>query len=164
MGTILLLVICYLFAFSNTVDLYLKNQDAHKKLLALENAPEQIAGLNKRLHYLNSKVKQYVRDDKFEQEDILVTISDFCKSNKLRIVAFPKSEIKQKDDIAIETFNFTVEGGYVNLVKLIYEIEVVQKIGRIASLHFESKVDRRTKIKHLTVNVHLQNLRNNGYE
>ena len=161
-GAVLLLLICYLFAFRNTIDLYQSNNAAEEKLEALKTAPQQIAALNKKLGFLNSRVKQYVRDDNFDQEDILVSISDFCKQNRLKIVEFPKSERKQKEDIVIETFHFTVEGNYVNLVKLIYDIEVVNKIGRIASLNFETQVDRRSKVKRLLVSVYLQNLRNNN--
>jgi len=160
---ILLFIICYLFAFRNTIELYNKNKQAEQKLTSLENAPQQIAGLNTRLTFLNSRVKQYVRDNDFEQEDVLVEISNFCKENKLKIVEFPKSTLKRKEDIVIETFTFKVEGNFTNLVKLIYDIEVVQKIGRVAALDFKSQIDKRTKIKRLTVEIFLQNLRNNEY-
>lgn len=160
-GALLLLIVCYIFAIGETVNLYGNNSKTTQKLESLKNAPQQIAGLNKRLNFLNSRVKQYVREDDFEQDDILVSVSDFCKRNRLKIIEFPKSTLKQKDDIVIETFNFTVEGNFTNLVKLIYDIEVVQKIGRVASLDFETQVDRRTKVKRLTVNIFLQNLRNN---
>lgn len=160
-GALLLLIVCYIFAIGETVELYSNNSKASQKLESLKNAPQQIVELNKRLVFLNSRVKQYVRDDDFEQEDILVAISDFCKGHRLKIVEFPKSTLKQNDDIVIETFNFTVEGNFTNLVKLIYDIEVVQKIGRIASLDFETQMDRRTKVKRLTVRIFLQNLRNN---
>lgn len=159
-GIVLLLILCYFLAINNTIELYQSNNDTKTKLTALQNAPQQISSLNKRLAFLNSRVEQYVRGKDFEQEDILVAISDFCKTNRLKIVDFPKSELKEKEDIVIETFNFVVEGNYVNLVKLIYAIEVEQKLGRIASLNFETIVDRRTKKKRLTLSVYLQNLRN----
>ena len=148
-----------MFAFSNTVELYRQKNDAEQKIAVLQNSPQQIAALRKQLNMLNVRVDQYVRDENFEQEDILASISSFCSENKLKITHFPKSTLKQKDDITIETFEFTVTGSFHNLVRLIYDIEMVSKIGRIASLNFEKQIDRRTKRQSLDVTIYLQNLR-----
>lgn len=157
-GTVLLLC-CYFFAFEKTFDMWTQKKDAEQKIASLQNAPRRIAALRDELDFLNSRVQQYVRDENFEQEDVLASISGFCENNGLKITNFPQSTLKQKEDITIETFQFTVTGSFHSLVKLIYDIEVVSKIGRIASLQFEKQLDRRTKRQSLHVTIYLENLR-----
>lgn len=163
-GTILLVLISYFFSIQNTIDLYLEVEQQNQRLSTLNNYPQQLKNYMYQLKILNSRVEQYVREKDFSQDEILESLSLFCRENKLVIRSFPKSSLQEKEGFFIETHHFEVEGSYINLVKLLYQIEKVENLGRVASVYFESNIERKTKRKRLSVSIYLQNIRNKPNE
>ncbi len=159
-GMVLLMIICYQFGVRNTLDLSSQVSEQQVRLQQLNNYPERLQSNLAKLKNINGSVDQYVRDDNFNQDEILESLSEFCGTNKLVIRSFPKSKLKRKNDILIETHRFEVEGGFTSLVELLYHIEVTEKLGRIASSNFETRLDRKTRRKRLFLTVYLQNIRN----
>jgi len=157
---ILFCVFAYFFSIEKTINLKREVNEQAVRLTSLNNYPQELSKNVKQLNQLNSRVKQYVRDKDFNQDEILESLSLFCRKNKMVIRSFPKSTLQEKDDFYIETHHFVVEGNYINLVKLLYQIEKKESLGRVASVKFSSKMDRKSKRNRLSMSIYLQNIRN----
>ena len=93
------------------------------------------------------------------QQALLNVIANYCRDNKTVLREFPKAISKEKNDFVVETNFFTVEGDFVKLLSLVYLLEQKERIGRIASVFFQSKRDVRTKALSLSATIYVQNVK-----
>ncbi len=151
-------VIVYLFAISHTISEYRQVKDLERKVQKAKQSPKQMAVLENRLAFINSKVNPYLIDSTRNQEGILDAVSTFCQKNSLILKEFPKTGYEEQKDITIETNVIVVEGGYTNLLQLIYELEHKNKVGKVSSVSFNSFMDNKRKKQVLTATIYLQNI------
>lgn len=158
-GTLFFLVVMYFYAFKKTFDLYSKNKELKGRIERAENAPENIQVLEKKLHYLNSRLNHYLIDSTKSQERVLEVVSGFCFKNHLTLKEFPQTDVLDQEDYLIETNRIVAEGDFINLIKLVYELEQKNKLGRLSSVKFDTYMDHKRKKQVLSVIIHLQNIK-----
>lgn len=163
-ASILFLLFAYNFVIRKTIDLYFVNQSLHTKITEGLNAPERKKNLEGRLEQFNNSLNRYLTDSTRKRENILSLVSEFCHKNQLILKEFPEPIIHYDKDFEIETNIVMVEGGYINLLKLVYELEQNQSIARPTSVNFEKKFDHKRKKDVLTLTMYLQNIRMTGHE
>lgn len=152
-------VIVYFFAISHTIAEYRQVKELKWKVQKAKQSPGQMAVLENRLAFINSKVNDYLIDSTRNQESILDAVSTFCQKNNLILREFPKTGFEEQKDITIETNVIVAEGTYLNLLRLIYELEHKNKVGKVTSLSFNSFMDTKRKKQVLTATIYLQNIR-----
>lgn len=163
-ASVFFLIFAYNFVIDKTVALYQANDALHKKINAGMNAPERKKILEAKLDGFNHTLNKYFTDSLKNREYILGIVSEFCNKNNLTLKEFPEPVLFQEKDFEIETNIVIAEGGYLNLLKLVYELEQNKSVARPASVNFEKKFDYKRKRDVLTLTMYLQNIRTMKYE
>jgi hypothetical protein len=158
-GAILFLFIAYYLAFGRTISLYRECSTMEDQLLSLSDAPNQSAILQAKLTQLDQTLGGRQLADTNTQQALLNVVSNYCKSNDALLREFPKAVSKQENEYIVETNVFTVEGNFMKLLQLVYLLEQKERIGKLASVLFQSKQDARTKVLALTATIYVQNVK-----
>ena len=85
-------------------------------------------------------------------------VSTFCQKNNLILKEFPKTSHEEQQDFTMETNVVVVEGNYKDLVRLVYELENINKAGKVISVSFNSSIDNKLKKVILSATLYLQNI------
>ena len=67
--------------------------------------------------------------------------------------------LQKENDFEVITVQIVAQGVFVNLVKMVYYFEQVNKIGRVTSVRFEKKEDFKNRKQYLAVKLLLQNIK-----
>lgn len=157
-GVFLFAVIVYKAAISTTINLYSDNSKLSAKIKKAENAPLSIAELRKSLEKLDDKLNHYLIDTTKEQEHTLEVVSEFCNKNRLELKELPKRKVTIEKDFTIITSVLKIEGNFSGSIKLLNELEYLQKLGRLSSVSWKSYIDSKTKKTILCMTIYLQNI------
>ncbi|MGE0637860.1 MAG: hypothetical protein AB7G44_08385 [Bacteroidia bacterium] len=157
-GAFVFALIAYALSIKKTVTIISEYYSTKDVLESNINSAEQVSSLQSKL----SELERYFgvnasASDNFH-ETLLETVSVFCNENKLVLRNFPEAMVYNSGEFSVETDPVIVKGGYINLVKLIYELEQKNKVGNIASVSFETIVDSKTKTKSLILKIYVQNI------
>jgi len=158
-ASVCFLAVIYLSAIKKTVVLYDECSDLEKQLELVTEAPRRIVSLEKQLSNIESKLGSRINLGIDNQQQLLELLTNYCEEHNVRLQEFPKPVVTGKDEYAIETNIFIVEGDFIKLLKLIYTLEQEYKIGKIASVHFDSKKNYKTKRVELMATIYLQNIK-----
>lgn len=160
-GLVLALLILYPLTISKTIAL---GKDI-KRLEIQEqqsiHAPVAIAKYNLLLKQLDKQITSYVIDSSKGEQYLLELVSDFCQDNHLTLTSFPKATLRQKEKISVYTRKLKIEGDFIPLLKLLHFLEYRNKVGRMASVSFDSYIQRKTKEKKLSMTLYIQNCKIN---
>jgi type II secretory pathway component PulM len=158
-GGSLLFVVIYQFTFKNTIALYSECREMKKRSEMQEGAAMKKAKLEKEAARLDLLSGSMQANDSNVQQALLGIVTSYCQSNGLLLKEFPQTQRSQENNYQIELNNFTVEGEFQKLIKLVYCLEQRYRIGKVASLDFRAKKDLRTKRTSLAATVYLQNIK-----
>jgi hypothetical protein len=157
-GAIVAFILIYFSLISGNIAKYKQMNGLESKLKQAQNAPENIKKLEKELGRLNTHFKYYLSDSVRNHEYILEVVSNFCQKNNVILKNLPKVISTQEKDFKVESSVIVAEGNYVNLLRLLHELEQVNKIGRVSSVDFKSYIDTKTKRTELSLTIYLQNI------
>ncbi len=143
-GFIAILYICYLLAVSKTLEQKNQYNTLSKEVLLSKNAPKQLSLLKQKEIYYDSLLTKYQLDGSSIQNNLLKVINSYADANNLKVVSFLEPHVISQNDLTIKTYDFTLEGLYDDINKLIYQLEQQTKFGEIVNLHFEKKKNFRT--------------------
>jgi hypothetical protein len=149
----------YWIAISGTIK---TRQDLRKmdiKLEKLATAPESIDRLENRVAIVDGKIGENPGDIPEFQKNMLDKISSYCAQNGLVLKDFPKIHSWQKNDYQFITGYANIEGPFIPLLKLLYQLETSHTSGRIVSVTFASIEDHRIKKTRLTMSVYVQTIK-----
>jgi hypothetical protein len=93
------------------------------------------------------------------QQKILNIVSDFCSKYELILKDFPQPIVYTEKKYIVETSIFEVEGEFHKLLKLVYELEQVNIVGKIMSVEYEIKRNYKTKSFALSATIYLLNIK-----
>lgn len=156
LGFVLALIACYQFAISKTIVLKREYDNLKQQKTVFQNLPEQMAMLKQKKHYYDSILSKYHLDESSVQNNLLKTINTFAGKNDLKVVGFLEPHLYQKNELTLKTYQFTLEGNFNPILKLIYQLEQKTKYGEIINLHFEKKENYRTGNEYLQAKVLLR--------
>ena len=72
------------------------------------------------------------------------------------MVHFLEPHSIENNNLSVKTYQFTIEGHYNNILKLIHHIEQKTKFGEVISLSFEKKKNYRTRKHYLQAHILLK--------
>lgn len=156
-GYVLCLLLIYQIAIKGTVKAGNECGKLERKLIMAENAPRQIAVLEKRINELDAFVNSATRSETERHELLLATVSNYCQINRLVLKRFPITHRFSKHNYIIYTDIITIEGGFIQLLKLLNNIELNKRLGKIASVDFNSWLDKKNKHYKLNMTIYVQN-------
>lgn len=155
-GLLAVLYICYLLAVSKTLEQKEQYNTLTKEVLLSKNAPKQLSLLKQKEVYYDSLLTKYQLDGSSIQNNLLKVINSYADANNLKVVSFLEPHVISQNDLTIKTYDFTLEGLYDDINKLIYQLEQQTKFGEIVYLHFKKKKNFRTGRYYLRARVLLK--------
>jgi hypothetical protein len=159
-GAILLLII-YNMSIKKTIALYSNNKQMKQKLEMAATAPMMANKLEKQLSQMERKIGKQNKTGQDQAQALLELVTNYCQDNKIVLREFPEPVSVIKGDLLISTTPFVVEGDFASLLKLVYLLEQKANLGKIASVHYMTKKDMRTKEFALTATIYIQNVKKN---
>jgi hypothetical protein len=158
-GSILLAAIVYYFAIKKTIDAYEKFSDCSQKMKFASSAPMMAAKMEKELTVMNEKMSNQNKSGQNTAQVLLELVTNYCQKNHAVLREFPQTSSSNKENLLIETNRFIVQGDFATLINLVYDLEQKNKLGKVASVHYQLKKDFITKEMALTSTVFLQNVK-----
>lgn len=155
-GFVASLYICYALAISKTLEQKAQYNTLAKEVLLSKNAPKQLSLLKQKEVYYDSLLTKYQLDGSSVQNNLLKVINAFAEANNIKVVSFLEPHFMAKNDLMVNTYDFTLEGPYNAINQLIYQLEQQTKFGEIVNLHFEKKKNFRTGRYYLQARVLLK--------
>ncbi|MCR9250195.1 MAG: hypothetical protein NXI20_07200 [bacterium] len=151
-GFIVVVVLVYFVSFSRTISLYQENERLIRAESNKGNLPLKIASLNKKIQKTDSLIE--ISQVNY-QTRLMNTLGDRTKARKVKLTSIQDESFKQFDGLPYETFKITFQGKFVNLVKLLNDIEGNFGLGIVQSVNFRKVTDKRTKQVSLYLDVYL---------
>jgi len=144
-GFVGVLLIGYFFSITDTLSL----KENYKRLKSeehiFENLPQRVATLNKKENYYDSLMVHYQIAEASLQNSLLKSVENYALDNELKIVTIEQPHILVKDQRKISSYAFAVSGNFRNILGLNYHLEQKSKFGKVSNVHFEKKINHKTK-------------------
>jgi Tfp pilus assembly protein PilO len=155
-GFLVVAVISYNFAIANTLELRSEYKTLKTDAVVFENLPAQLSNLKQKEIYFDSLLQKYQLNEYSMQNSILKAITVYTEDKGIKILDFVEPHSSLKDDLTINSYQFTLQGDYKSIIKLIYQFKQHTKFGEIINLHFEKKKNFRTGKNYLQARVLLR--------
>ncbi len=157
-GTLLFLLICYRFSIAPTIEernFYKKNRQLSE---TINNylLPRQSTSTS--IQKINSAFGQFLLDTLDNSRNLLSLVGRYCNENELQLKEYKILSLNNSDSIPVITRLVTVEGAYINCLKLIYALENKHNAGKISSVLFKSYTLANNKTTYLQCSIYTQNL------
>ena len=162
--SIIFLFIAYRTAIRKTIDRRNLCDELKSNLELVQNAPQQIAGMQLQLEKLNSIIGRNDTLSKDNWQQILEITANYCKKHKIDLIEISDPLIIERGDYIIETNKLELEGPFIKINRFIYLLEQQYNIGHVISTEFKSRQDIRTKRVSLRTIIFLQNIKKKNYE
>lgn len=147
------LLLIYLVSIRQTLGLYRTYRVNRAAIARAASAPGEIARLEAQVAALQQNgLKVY------DQENLLVEVTRFCREHELLITTFPSSDRVVENGYPIITNTLEVQGGYKDMVRLVHLLEQRERLGSVGSLKFYTQKDRISKKTYLRLSIVLRNL------
>jgi len=157
-GVVLLLILSYSFAFSKTIDLKKEYKALNQKAELIENRPKQLAILSLREIYYDSILTSKNLGNTSLENSLLKVINKEANLNNLKVIDFNDSHNYENQSKILNTFDFSLQGQFTDLLKVIYVLEAENSFGEIVHLAFEKKRNYRKRKDFLTARIFLQQI------
>lgn len=152
-------IILYNIAISDTITISSENTRLETQIIENIDAPKQIQSIKQKLYKIDLLIGNKTQEEIDVHQLLLESITSFNYNNRLVLQDFPQPFILTKDGYETKTAKVTIEGGFINLLKLVHFLEQNHKIGKVVSVDFESiKKSNNTK-KELHSTIYIQNIK-----
>src|SRR5690606_24465287 len=151
-----LLALCYKLAISKTLEYRKSYIELQKEQLVYKDTPEKLSLLKIKEHYFDSILMRNNLKLSSFQNNLLKTISSISDTTYLKVVNFEEPHITTQNDMVVKTYEFIIEGGYNNILNLIYQLELKGNFGEVINLNIEKKKNYRTNKEYLETKVLLK--------
>jgi hypothetical protein len=141
---LLTVFMCYQIAIAKTVTIKKKYNSLKQQETLFENTAKQISILKQKQQYYDSILLKYQLNGSSVQNNLLKTINAYADSTNIKVIGFLEPHVITKDDLKINTYQFTLEGDFNALLNLIHKLEQETKFGEIIHLSFEKKTNFRS--------------------
>ena len=156
---VLILVIAYLFSFSNTLETKEELEELKQQIKQTSALSYNKASLHQKEAYLDSVISHTKTGKGSLQNNLLNTLNKYSEDLDYKIIDFKEPHLyTSQDSRKITSLEFTLEGRYKSLEQILYKLEKEYIYGSVSHLSFEKKKDYRTNRKYLQAVVLIRNL------
>lgn len=156
-GLVFALILVYKMSIAKTVECYKTTRDLEVKLASADQLPSEIGTLERKLKDLI--VVKKTENIEVRQQALLNQVTSFCNNNQLLLRNFSASKEGNASGHQLFTQDFTVDGSFVNSLRLIHLMEKKNDYGNIKSVSFQLKKDLKLNEEYLYATVYLQTLK-----
>jgi len=157
-GFILLLILSWNLAMVETFNLKNQIQMVNKELRSAENAPLQIAQLNRELNQIQGNSKLLYSSVLQMREALLSELVQLTSKHRVNLKSFPEYFIQEKEDFELTTSPIILEGSFKNLLQLMDEFEKSNTSGKVSSALFRVEESRRSGKRTLYLTLYIQSI------
>lgn len=158
-AVVLTFLICYQFAISNTLDLRKEYKTLAKEELLFKDIPKQLSILSGKQQHYDSILNKMNLGNTSMENNLIRAINTAAEQHQLKVIDFNRPHIYLDKGTEMNTFDFTLEGGFTNILKSIYAIEQKGNFGEIVHLNFEKKKNYSTRKNFLNATIFLQQVK-----
>jgi len=155
-GFLLIVLVAYQYAISNTLQLKSEYKALKQDAVVFDNMPLQLSSLKQREIYYDSLLTKYQLGESSIQNSMLKAINTYAEANKLKVVGFIEPHKIIKNDLTVNTYQFTLEGDYNAIISLIHQLEQKTKFGEVINLNFKKLKNYKTGKYYLKASVLLK--------
>ncbi|MDP2059705.1 MAG: hypothetical protein Q8J97_08195 [Flavobacteriaceae bacterium] len=130
------------YAFQNTVEVKRKYVTLKDQAESFKQAASKLALLERENKYYDSIFQTLDFYGGTLQDEILKTIGEVAKSNELELLEFKTPHVINTNNIERQTFFFTLEGLYNNILRLVHHLEQKKRFGEI--IHIQIQIAKRS--------------------
>ncbi|PKP03993.1 MAG: hypothetical protein CVU11_06440 [Bacteroidetes bacterium HGW-Bacteroidetes-6] len=158
-GIVVLAVIVYHFGFSKTIAMYQLKNELIDRSSEVEDAPQRISGLKQQVAAFESLISGNPSDTTETRNKIMNYVSRFCNDHNLTLSGFLPPVDVDRGTFILETNILEIEGDFSTILRLVYNMEMVWKPGKVVSVKFFTSEDLRTKTLKLFAHVYIQKVK-----
>lgn len=155
-GVIMALFLCYKLAISRTMELYGEFKTLQEEAVLADEIPQRLARLAQKEQQLDSAFDQMNLGNTSVENNLLKTISSESNNQSVRISDFEAKHSIVANNLAIDTYRFTLEGPFTDILKVLYVLEQKGGFGKTVHVDFFKERNFRTKKESLKGTVFLQ--------
>lgn len=153
-------ILSYNIAIKNTVKTIIDYSELKRKSSEAADLPEQCALLSNQLSRLNRLYFNAVKGIDNTHEVFLDKLGHFADRYNTSVIEYPEKHSFNTSSVQIETHTAVLIGNFTDLLKVLYELEVHERIGRLVAVEYYAETNRKTKIRSLYMRIYIQNYRN----
>ena len=162
-AAILLLLACYRFSIAKAIDEYHTYKE--QKAASLQYAGvASLPMLESKNRMLDNLLEQFVLDTLDDSKNLLGITGNYCNQTDIKLKEYKPLAVSGADSMQVLTRNITVEGGFKDCLRLVYELETKYKAGRVSSVLFKSYTEPASAKTFLNCSIHIQNIISSFYE
>ncbi|GAB1856176.1 hypothetical protein MHTCC0001_10110 [Flavobacteriaceae bacterium MHTCC 0001] len=150
-------ILCYTLAISKTIALKQEVKQLEKQEISFKNTPKQLMLLKQKQKYYDSILAKHQIKGSSIQNNLLNLINSYADSSNIKVITFLEPHTVTQNNLKVNTYTFTLEGNYNDILLLIYKLESNTKFGEIINFHFEKKKNFRTNTFYLQASILLMN-------
>ncbi len=157
-GMLFAIISTYNLAFEKTLDLKSQCSKITGKLNHLENAPRHINEITAQIENIDHRVgknKQFVD----AEELLLEKAGRLCQQEDVIFKEFPGNHTVTNKEYQLVSYSLILQGEFISLLKILYELEQDFPYGKIAAVHFFTEKDVRTGKKELNMKMIIQSIK-----
>ena len=171
LGTGLLLLAVYFLSIQKTINLYQSNQALRRQIQLAKQAPAQISQLQARLNQwgsvfttdsssaeIASTHPETLRQELFEK------VGKYTQQYEVQLQSFQPAEVFAEGSLQVETHTLLLEGSFQDQLRVSEALEKSLRHGRVASLSFATRQERRSKQTYLIGALSIQGINEQHYE
>jgi len=152
------IALSFQLSFNKTISLYKKYQVVLEERNQSTNLPQQVNLLQQQLSEIAGTIGSSEDGIKNKRALVIDRVSNFCNNNTIRVRELPSPIVIHKSDFTIETNIVKTEGPFINLLKLVDNLEKENTFGKVISVNFFSEIERVTKSRELNCEIFIQNI------
>jgi len=154
----LAILLVYQFSFSKTFDEISQCSELENKLASVSHVSYQINKIESELQVFNNSLNLHGVDSERFHEYLLNIVSTYSSANAVQLVEFPQQHVYEENEVEIATSQFTAQGSYIKLLKLVYLLEQENPVGRLCNVKFYKEKNNKTKRIQLYMRMMVQNV------
>ena len=156
LGLILTLYFCYSFAIEKTLDYYRKYKNQKELIDNTNNKPKLLANLLLK----EKEIDQWLSKNDYMstsfQNELLKHLNNYGSIHNLKIVDFKEPHKIIENNTEINSYSFSVDGSFNNVLGLINTIENNPSLGFIKHMSAEKKINYKTNGEYIITTVIIQ--------
>ncbi|WP_350289096.1 hypothetical protein [uncultured Croceitalea sp.] len=158
-GVVLLLgFLSYYLAISNTLTLRKQYRAAKADSNLTSNISTQLLLLAQKQAYYDSILTKLNLTDTSLENDLLRILNVESERLEIKIKEFKAPHQSTLDNSKLLTYNFTIEGTFLNLLKLVHNLEKNGTYGEVNHIAFKKERDFKRRKTILTATVFIQSI------
>ncbi len=108
--------------------------------------------------YYERQLLGYRSDTTQRQDHLLSVVAPLCQQHRVKLLSLPPAKKEAVESYALATRIILLEGGFLNLLRLLHNLEHSPSVGRVVSVQYLAVEDPSGAVSGLRAQVHLQQL------